>query len=81
MVPRPAGAHTGAASSAPPDDLPRAWIAALLPGLAGSDVGQARRALHAAAGAHFEALGMAVALEPFRDDVLAFLEFLRREWG
>jgi hypothetical protein len=64
-----------------PGALPRAWIAALLPGLAAGDPAEARRVLRGCAVAHFHQLSMSTVLAPFRQDLPAFLDFLRREWS
>lgn len=77
-APAPAVATRPAAE---PDDLPRSWIAALLPALAAGGRDEARRALHEAASAHFEALDMPAVLDRFQGDLPAFLKFLREDWG
>jgi hypothetical protein len=65
---------------AEPADLPRQWIAALLPALAALDAPEAREVLGRASAAHYEDLGMDATLVRFRGDLPAFLAFLRSEW-
>lgn len=62
--------------------MPRKWIAALLPSLAAeSEPEVAARVLKAAAAAHFEHLGMAERVAPFRGNLDGFLTWLSKEWG
>ena len=64
-----------------PPELARRWIGALLPALAMLEAEEARGVLRQCAQAHFDDLGMASTLAPFRGDLPAFLGFLRSEWG
>lgn len=73
---------TAPAAAAPPDDLPRSWIAALLPALeAEAEPDVAAAALRAAASSHYFHLDMDTKLAPYRGDLNAFLQFLTSEWG
>ncbi len=68
-------------ADAEPPDLPRRWIATLLPALAGLDADEAREVLGRCSASHYEQLDMDATLAPFRGDLPSFLAFLRSEWG
>lgn len=69
------------AGSQDPPDLPRGWIAALLPAMGDLDPEEARALLRECSAAHYQALGMEATIERFRGDLPRFLDFLRGEWG